>query len=533
MVLADLGKKIQSALASLSAEAAIDEETLDALLKDICKALLESDVNVKLVQSLRTNVKNAVNIAHAPPGTNKKRLIQRTVFDELCRLIDPQTPAPKLTKGQRNVVMFVGLQGSGKTTTCTKYAYYYARKGWKVCLICADTFRAGAFDQLKQNATKAKIPFYGSYTEADPVQIVADGLAKFTQENFELIIVDTSGRHKQEAALFDEMRQISAVARPNSIVFVMDASIGQAADAQARAFSDAVDIGAIIITKLDGHAKGGGAISGVAATHSPIIFVGTGEHIHDFEPFNVQSFLNKMLGYGDVSGIVDAVSNITQLDKDGSFARKIEQGIFTLREMQEQLNMILQMGPMSKVISMLPGLNADIFKGSDADVSRRMKRFMAILDSMTQKELDSDGKVFHAQPTRIRRVSLGSGTFPVEVAELLAQYKQFAHLVKSLGANGLLSGASMGSGSAAASNSRNSLSNERNMNKMSQQLSKFLPPDMLSQMGGAAGLSGFMKQFESAFSAGDLGADAGDGAGSSSNDSRRPSAGISKPKKMK
>jgi signal recognition particle subunit SRP54 len=186
--------------------------------------------------------------------------------------------------------MFVGLQGSGKTTTCTKLAHLYQMKGYKTGLVCADTFRAGAFDQLKQNATKARIPFYGSYTEADPAIIALEGVERFKKENFEIIIVDTSGRHKQEESLFEEMLQVSNAAKPDNVIFVMDASIGQACEAQARAFSDKVPVGSVIVTKLDSHAKGGGALSAVAATRSPIAYLGTGEHITDLEAFETTSF---------------------------------------------------------------------------------------------------------------------------------------------------------------------------------------------------------------------------------------------------
>ena len=148
--------------------------------------------------------------------------------------------------------MFVGLQGSGKTTTCTKLAYYYQKKGWKSALVCADTFRAGAYDQVKQNATKARIPFYGSYTEADPVVIASDGVAMFKDEGFEIIIVDTSGRHYQEDALFEEMLAVSNAVEPDNIIFVMDASIGQACEGQAKAFKEKVNVGSVVVTKLDG-----------------------------------------------------------------------------------------------------------------------------------------------------------------------------------------------------------------------------------------------------------------------------------------
>ncbi|KAJ2817905.1 Signal recognition particle, partial [Coemansia furcata] len=168
MVLNELGARINGALQALSKEPVIDDKALDALLREICGALLESDVNVRLVQQLRVNVKKRVNMEELASSTNKRKVIQNSVFDELCSLVDPGIEPWQPRKGKQNIVMFVGLQGSGKTTSCTKLAAYYKQKGMKVGLVCADTFRAGAFDQLKQNASRAHIPYYGSYTEADP-----------------------------------------------------------------------------------------------------------------------------------------------------------------------------------------------------------------------------------------------------------------------------------------------------------------------------------------------------------------------------
>jgi len=182
--------------------------------------------------------------------------------------------------------------------------------------VCADTFRAGAFDQLKQNATKLRVPFYGSYTEADPVIIAEDGVKQFKKEKYEIIIVDTSGRHKQESALFEEMQEISASIKPNNTVLVVDATQGQAVYDQASAFHGAVDVGSVIVTKLDGGAKGGGALSAVAATESPIIFTGSGEHFEDLDPFNAESFVSKLLGYGDLRGLAEAFKSV---DGDGKF----------------------------------------------------------------------------------------------------------------------------------------------------------------------------------------------------------------------
>ena len=185
----------------------------------------------------------------------------QAVFDELVALVDPGVEPYKPKKGQCNVIMAVGLQGNGKTTTCTKLAVHYQKRGFKSAIVCADTFRAGAFDQTRQSATKAKVAYFGSYTETDPVVIAAQGVSKFKKERFEVIIVDTSGRHRQEKELFAEMVEIAGAVKPDMTVLILDASIGQAAEAQSRAFKESADFGAIIVTKMDGHAKGGGAIS--------------------------------------------------------------------------------------------------------------------------------------------------------------------------------------------------------------------------------------------------------------------------------
>lgn len=490
MVLADLGRKITNALKSLSNATVINEEVLNAMLKEICAALLESDVNVSLVKKLRNNIKVAANFEEMAAGTNKRRLIQHTVFQELCKLVDPGVKQWQPVKGKNNVIMFVGLQGSGKTTTCTKLAYYYQRKGWKTCLICADTFRAGAFDQLKQNALKARIPYYGSYSEPDPAIIAADGIEKFKKENFEIIIVDTSGRHKQEESLFEEMLQVSNAVDPDNIIFVMDASIGQACEAQAQAFKDKVDVASVIITKLDGHAKGGGALSAVAATKSPIIFIGTGEHTDDFEPFKTQPFISKLLGMGDIEGLIDKVNEL-KLDENEELIDKLKQGVFTIRDMYEQFQNIMKMGPFSQIMGMIPGFSNDfISKGNEQESVARLKRLMTMMDSMNDTELDSPNgaKLFTKQPGRLTRIARGSGVSTREVQELLSQYQKFAQMVKKMGGiKGLFKGGDM------AKNV-----NPSQMGKLNAQMAKMMDPRVLHQLGGMGGLQNMMKQFQGA-----------------------------------
>lgn len=457
MVLADLGTRLHGAWNQLSKASVIDDKVIDGVLKELCAALLESDVNVKLVASLRTKVKTKVkkSLEESEKAggreANKKNVVQKAVFDELVALVDPGTEPYKPVKGKTNVLMAVGIQGAGKTTTCTKLAVHYQRRGFRTCLVCADTFRAGAFDQLKQNATKAKIPFYGSYTETDPVAIASLGVEKFRKERFDVIIVDTSGRHKQESELFEEMVAIGAAVKPDMTLMVLDASIGQAAEGQSRAFKDSADFGAIIVTKLDGHAKGGGAISAVAATKTPIIFLGTGEHLNDLERFAPQPFISKLLGMGDMQGLVEHMQDMARAnpDRQKDLAKKLEQGKFTIRDWREQLSNIMNMGSISKIASMIPGLPAGIMDGNEEEASAKLKRLIFITDAMRADELDSDGSIFvsydkQGNPVglnkRAKRVAKGSGTSLRELEDLLVQARMMAGMAKQAGGqNGWMS----------------------------------------------------------------------------------------------
>ncbi|RDA84242.1 hypothetical protein CP532_2122 [Ophiocordyceps camponoti-leonardi (nom. inval.)] len=433
MVLQDLGRRINAAVTNLTREQNLDEKALDSMLKEICAALLEADVNVRLVGQLRKSIKSSVNFKELPPAVNKKRIIQKAVMDELVNLVDPHVEPFKPKKGRPNVIMFVGLQGAGKTTTCTKLARHYQARGLRACLVCADTFRAGAFDQLKQNATKAKIPYYGSLTETDPAAVARAGVEQFKKDKFDVIIVDTSGRHRQEAALFREMMDIQHAVRPDETIMVLDASIGQQAEAQAKAFKEAADFGSIIITKTDGHAHGGGAISAVAATRTPIVFIGTGEHMLDLERFAPRQFVQKLLGMGDMAGLVEHVQSLNLDQKDT--IKHLQEGIFTVRDLRDQLSNITKMGPLSKMAGMIPGMGNMMQGMDDEEGGAKLKRMIYICDSMTDKELDSDGKLLVEQPTRMTRIARGSGTSVREVEDLLTQQRMMAGMAKKMGGN--------------------------------------------------------------------------------------------------
>mmetsp|Transcript_25220 Transcript_25220/g.35549 ORF Transcript_25220/g.35549 Transcript_25220/m.35549 type:complete len:579 (-) Transcript_25220:190-1926(-) len=499
MVLAELGGKLRDSLRKLhSSSGKVDEAQLNTLLGEISRALIESDVNVKLVMSLRENIKTRVSDviqkdqeADTARQSNVSKLVQKAVVDELTKLLTPEAKAYNMKRGKPNVILFVGLQGAGKTTTIAKFANYYQRKGWKTAMVCADTFRAGAFDQLKQNATKLRCPFYGSYTEADPVAIAEDGVNQFVKENYEVIIVDTSGRHRQEESLFEEMQEISAAVNPHNTVFVMDATQGQAVYDQAMAFHDAVDVGSVVVTKLDGHAKGGGALSAVAATQSPIIFLGSGEHFDDFDPFNAQSFVSKLLGFGDVRGLMEEMRAAHDGKTQEELMEKMSKGEFTLRDMYNQFENMMKIGPMNKIMGMIPGVPEYLIpKGGDQESSNRLKKFMYMMDSMNDAELD--GKVdMHKKndPTvesRIRRIAAGSGTHPKEIKMLLLCHKQFEGVVSKMGKSGMI-------GKGGADRQKQMAAQMRkNPNQVMQRLNQ-MDPKMVQQMGGAANIQAMMQ----------------------------------------
>ena len=257
------------------------------------------------------------------------------------------------------------------------------------------------------------------------------------------IIVDTSGRHRQEEALFEEMQKKSAAVQPDNTIFVMDATQGQAVYDQALAFHSAVNVGSVIVTKLDGHAKGGGALSAVAATGSPIVFLGSGERFEDLDAFNAKSFVSKLLGFGDVRGLMEEMKSIQDGQSQEEMMEKMSKGIFTLRDMYKQFQSVMKLGPLDKVMGMIPGMPDYLIpQNGDDEQTLRLRKFLYMMDSMNDAELD--GKIdMHKKndpstEKRIRRIAAGSGVHPTEVKMLLQAHKQFEGMVNKMGKSGMM-----------------------------------------------------------------------------------------------
>jgi signal recognition particle subunit SRP54 len=428
MVLEGLGKALNSALKKLFGAGVIDEELVKELVKDIQRALLQADVDVALVMQITERVQKQALDESLPRGVSRREHIIRVVWDSLAYFLGEKAVPLTINAGKPNLVMMVGIQGSGKTTTIGKLARYYQKRGIKTGVVCADNFRLGAFSQLKQLAEKSNVPFYGDEAEKNAVKLAKRGSEEMVKRGVELILVDTSGRHREETSLIKEMQDIAKAINPQEIILVVDGTLGQQAGVQASAFKKATDIGSIIVTKLDGSAKGGGALSAVAATQAPIKFIGVGEGIDAIEPFNPTKFAGRLLGMSDIKGLIEKVKE-AQVEVDEDAAMRLMKGQFSLNDMMAQLKQLKKMGPLGKVMEML-GLKYKLPEDVAELQEENLKRFEVIMNSMTKDELD-DPKLIKS--SRVRRVAMGSGTRASDVKELLKQYEQMKKMLKAFG----------------------------------------------------------------------------------------------------
>jgi len=427
-MLGKLEDSLKSVVDKIARSNRIDEATLNEVVKDIQRAMLQADVNVKLVMTFSSKIKE--RSLKEKPKLNPREHVIGVVYEELVNLIGESTPID--LKAQ--TIMMVGLQGSGKTTSTAKLARYFQKKGLKCGVIAADTFRPGAYDQLEQLCEEEGIAFYGEKGEEDAVGVAARGIEEL--DRLDIKIVDTAGRHALEDDLIEEMININSVMKPEHRLLILDAAIGQQAGDQAKRFHEAIGITGIIITKLDGTAKGGGALSAVAETNSSIAFIGTGESAADFERFDPDGFISRMLGMGDIKALIErAEEALATEDLD---VEAMIRGKFTLRDMYAQLEAVGKMGALKQVMQMLP-LGSMGIKIDDTDYEAtkdKLGAYRVIMDSMTEEELDNP-KVMDG--SRIRRVARGAGVRVEEVNELLKYHRMMQKAMKGmLGGGGKL-----------------------------------------------------------------------------------------------
>jgi signal recognition particle subunit SRP54 len=426
MALDKLGSSLTDAIKKLFKAGAVDEAAVKELVRDIQRALLQADVNVQLVLEISKRIEERALKEKVPPGVSRREHVIKVVYEELTRFVGDKPVPLKVEPGKKKIIMLVGIQGSGKTTHAAKLARYFQKRGLKIGLICADTYRPGAYNQLQQLATRTNTPFFGDLKAKDPVKVVREGLKQFGDKD--LIIVDTAGRHKEEKDLIKEMKDLEKNIHPDEVIMVIDGTIGQQALAQAKTFHEATPIGAIIVTKLDGSSRGGGALSAVAATGAPIKFIGTGEKVEDIEQFVPSRFVGRLLGMGDLETLLEKVQE-AEIKVPQKKAKQIMSGKFTLTDMYEQFEAVRGMGPFKKVLQMLPGMSGKVSDDMLNVAEDRLEKWRVIIQSMTPEEKENP-KMLNFN--RARRIARGSGTTEKDVKELLKQYIMMRRMLKMM-----------------------------------------------------------------------------------------------------
>ena len=417
----------------------INEELINSLCRDIQRSLLQSDVNVKLVLSITKNLKERSLNEQPPKGLSRKDHIITILYNEIASLLgyrgsnivnidDINKKSENIINfepGKKNMVLMLGIQGSGKTTCTVKLARWLNKNGYTPAIIGADTWRPGALTQLKMNSIKIKVEVYGEDQNKDAISVVKNGLKYFENSNHDVIIIDTAGRHKEESGLLSEMKEMYSITTPDLVLLVIDGTIGQQAFNQAKAFHDAAPVGGILITKLDGTAKGGGALAASAATGSKILFIGTGERIDDLETFSPTRFVGRILGMGDIKALLDMAKNL-ELKADENQTKRLLGGKMTIEDFYSQMENVGKMG-FKNVLENLPGLSGMVKEDQLDILQNKIEKWRFIIQSMTKEE-KKDPTIIN--DSRRKRMARGSGVTEHEIKDMIKQYNNSKTMMK-------------------------------------------------------------------------------------------------------
>ena len=425
MVLDNLGESLRNALQKVARSIFVDAAAVNELIKELQRALLQSDVNVKLVFDLSQRIKERILKEEIPGSLTKREYLIKIVYEELVKFLGGEESQVD-TSAKPTTLMLSGLFGSGKTTTAGKLARHFSKRGLKVALVQLDVYRPAAFDQLQQLGKQISVPVFGNKAEKDPLKIYRS--CENELKKFDVVIVDTAGRDALSTELIAELKSVATAIKPKENLLVMSADIGQAAEKQAKAFDSACKITSVVITKLEGTAKGGGALSACAVSGAPVKFIGVGEKIDDLERFSPKGFVGRLLGMGDIEALLEKAKEAVTEDEAKDMSEKFLKGEFTLLDLYEQMQAMKKMGPMAKVMEMIPGFGQlKLPKDMLVVQEGKLKKWKFAMDSMTKKELE-DPEIISSD--RIERIAKGAGISSSEVRELLKQYGQSKKVVK-------------------------------------------------------------------------------------------------------
>ncbi|MBF0536635.1 MAG: signal recognition particle protein [Nitrospirae bacterium] len=419
-----LSEKLDSVLKKLKGKGVLKSQDIDVAMKEIRLALLEADVNFKVVKGFIERVRDKAVGNEVLESLTPGQQVVKIVHDELCVLLGSDNERIQLSPNPPTVLMMIGLHGSGKTTTAAKLARHYRAQGRRPLLVAADLQRPAAIDQLITLGKQIDVPVFFSREEKNPVVVCSNAVSEAKREARDLLILDTAGRLHIDDALMTELKEVKDTIRPRETLFVADAMTGQDAVNIAKAFSEKIGIDGIILTKMDGDARGGAALSIREVTGKPIKFIGMGEKIDMLEPFYPQRVASRILGMGDVLSFIEKAQQSFDEHEAESLKSKILGDGFTLDDLKEQLRKIRSMGPIENLLSMIPGVNK--LKGVNVD-EKQFVKIEAIISSMTKKERNNP-QILNG--SRKVRIATGSGTDVSEVNRLLKQYKDMKKMMK-------------------------------------------------------------------------------------------------------
>lgn len=426
MVLSKLGNSLKNTLQKVTQAVFVDEKLVNELVRDLQRALLQADVNVQLVFRLSEKIKNRILKEETPAGLSKREYLVNIVYDELVEFLGGEGYKINLDKKPMKL-MLVGLFGNGKTTTAGKMAKFFSKRGNSVALVQTDTWRPAAYDQLSQLASQINVPFFGVKDEReDPVRIYEKHEKEL--DKYDIVIIDTAGRDALSDDLIDELDRLNKKVQPDETLLVMSADLGQAAENQAKRFNEACSVSGVVITKLDGTAKGGGALSACSITNTPVKFIGTGEKINDLEAFNPKGFVGRLLGWGDIEALLDKAKDAISHKDAEDLSKRMLKGDFNLIDLYEQMQSMKKMGSLSKLMELIPGMGQMQIPKETLNVQEeKLKIWKTAMDSCTKEELENPDII---NRDRIERIAQGSGRSETEVRELLKQYKQSKKMMK-------------------------------------------------------------------------------------------------------
>jgi len=434
-----LSARLQAVVDRLRGQAKITDADLDASLREIRLALLEADVNFRVVKEFVARVRERALGADLLSGLHPGQQVVKIVHDELVAVLGGERQHLGLT-GRPAVVMLVGLQGSGKTTTAAKLAVRLRKDGRKPLLVAADVYRPAAVDQLVQLGDQIGVEVHTRSSGTPTIEVARSGLEDARQRGTDVVILDTAGRLHVDEGMMDELVRVAGAVTPAETLLVVDAMTGQEAVRVAEAFHSRLPVSGLVLTKMDGDARGGAALSIRSTTGLPIVYIGTGERPDGLEAFHPDRLAQRILGMGDVLSLVERVQETVDHDEAERITQRMLESRFTLDDFRIQLAQVKKMGPIGQVLQMIPGAGQMAGAAQAAVDGGELKRIEAIIDSMTPHERRHPETI---KASRRRRIALGSGTSTANVNRVLKQFNEMQRLMKSLGGGRLPQGAGL------------------------------------------------------------------------------------------